>query len=126
MRNSNIICNENVFCNVEVVGKYHTMYQFTPTNGYALWRDNEEGNLDENGEPMCYWFSISALDTEVEEFAQHIWAKLIDETMEVFGDVSNQPEVATFGLRRGAEVEEEPSHTYIDENGVERDKKGVY
>lgn len=122
MSDINIVCNENVFCNVEIVGATHTMYQFAPAAGYALWRDNEEGNLDENGQPYCYWYAISALDTEVEEYAQHIWAKLIDETMEVFGKTDpNQPELMTLGLD-----DKEPSHTYIDENGVEREKKGVY
>lgn len=45
--------------------------------------------------------------------------------MEVYGKVPGQPEVATYGLRNTANDTEE-SHSYIDENGVVRQKKGVY
>lgn len=126
--NVNIVCNENVSCELELHGRYQDLYKFTPAVGYTLWRDNETGNLDpETGEPWCYWSSISATDTEVEEFAPHIWAKLIDETMEVFCDTNpNEPEVATFSMRGRSVEPEEDSHTYIDENGVERPKRGVY
>lgn len=124
----NIVCNENVNCEFDLQGTYHSLYKFTPAEGYALWRDNETGNLDpETGEPYCYWLFINATDTEVEEFAPHIWAKLIDETMEVFGDTDpNEPEVAMFSMRGRSVEPEEESHTYIDENGVERSKRGVY
>lgn len=96
---------------------------FTPEEGYALWRDNETGNLDENGNPNHYYLQMMVLKRNSEAYAPHIWAKLIDETMEVFGNVGT-PEVATFNLRRTAPTE--TSHTYIDENGVEQMKKGVY
>ena len=58
-----------------------TLYRFTPEDGYVLWRDNETDNLDENGAPLCYWRGISATGTQVEDYAKHIWAKLIDDTM---------------------------------------------
>lgn len=45
--------------------------------------------------------------------------------MEVYGKVPGQPEVATYGLRNTANDTKE-SHTYIDKNGVVRQKKGVY
>lgn len=97
---------------------------FYPEDGYALWLDNEEGNLDENGNPMQYCLQINVLKRFSDSESEHIWAKLIDETMEVYGNVGT-PEVATFGLRRTTETEES-SHTYIDENGIEQPKKGVY
>lgn len=101
---------------------------FTPDDGYALWDDTEIGNLDEEtGEPLCYWLQMQIQKSISETQAPHIWAKLIDETMEVFGKTDpNQPEVATFNLRRSSPTAEETSHTYIDENGVEREKRGVY
>ena len=87
-----------------------------------MWDDTETGNLDEfTDEPLCYSLQIHIPKRISETQAPHIWAKLIDETMEVFGQIPNQPEVATFRLRSAP-----TSHTYIDENGVERQKKGVY
>lgn len=110
--------------NVNVDTEYNQYVdRFYPDEGYALWQDNEEGNLDENGQPMSYFLHKQVNKRRSEATAPHIWAKLIDETMEVFGNVG-MPEVATYGLRN-VDVEE-PSHTYIDENGVERMKKGVY
>lgn len=127
----NIVCNENVTVKVNSTGTFPngtpwTRYEFYPSDGYALWRDNEIGNIDpETGEPWCYWLSIAAMDNEVEEFASHIWAKLIDETMEVFGDT--EPEQPVMKARTFRAVSRnEPSGTYIDKNGVEREKKGVY
>lgn len=96
---------------------------FYPESGYALWDDTEEANLDENGVPLSYWLQIQTFKRNTEAKAPHIWAKLIDETMEVFGNV-NQPAVMALGL--DDEEPAEPSHTYIDENGVEQMKKGVY
>lgn len=102
---------------------------FYPEDGYALWEDDEETNLNpETGEPLCYWLQIRYPKTwqgnpYSEQRAPHIWAKLIDETMEVF-NTGNQTQVMTLSL------DDEPaapvSHTYIDENGVEKPKKGVY
>ena len=66
--------------------------KFTPDEGYALWRDNETGNLDENGNPICYWLIITSLKRNTEAYAPHIHAKLIDETMEVYGK-GNQTKV---------------------------------
>lgn len=121
----NIMCNENVFYEIAIQNNVGTQYKFYPADGYALWQDNEIGNLDENGQPHCYWYAIHCWDEAAAESAPHIWAKLIDETMEVFGKIPGQPEVATYGLRNTAEDTEE-SHTYVDENGVVRQKKGVY
>lgn len=83
--------------------------KFYPDEGYAMWRDNEEANLDENGQPMQYYLQYNCQKRFSESEAPHIWAQLIDDTMEVYGRPSN-PEAAT----------------YTDENGVEREKKGVY
>lgn len=74
--------NPNV--NVDTtVSQYHD--KFTPDEGYALWDDTEEGNLDEYGQPICYWRTIRVPKTISDATAPHIWAKLIDETMEVYG-----------------------------------------
>lgn len=89
-----IMCNENVSCSAVFTSSVGTRYKFTPAEGYALWRDNEEGNLDENGEPYCYWYAIYEWDEAAAEIAPHIWAKLIDDTMEVYGN-TNQPETAS-------------------------------
>lgn len=113
--NSNVNADTERFSGSAVV--------FTPDEGYALWRDNEEGNLDENGQPICYWLTMIVPISQAENYAPHIWAKLIDETMEVYGNV-NRPAVMMLSLDDEESVE--PSHTYIDENGVEREKKGVY
>lgn len=64
---------------------------FTPTDGYALWRDNEEGNLDENGQPICYWLTMIVPNFVAESRAPHIWARLIDDTMEVYGTPAKPP-----------------------------------
>lgn len=117
-----MILNPNVNVDTELNASADKFY---PDDGYALWRDNEEGNLDENGEPICYWLQINVPKSISEERAPHIWAKLIDETMEVYGKIPGQPEVATYGLRKTAN-DTEGSHSYIDENGVVRQKKGVY
>lgn len=110
------------------VNSIYGFVEFKPDDGYAMWMDDEEENLDENGEPMCYWLTIGCPnESRAIERAPHIWAKLIDETMEVFGDTDpNEPEVATFSMRGRSVEPEEDSHTYIDENGVERPKRGVY
>lgn len=100
-----IICNENVSCefmwsHTIPSGVTYDRYKFLPADGYALWRDNEEGNIDpETGEPWCYWWEIESINAE--EDAPHIWAKLIDDTMETFGDGGEKEarEVATPKLR---------------------------
>lgn len=58
---------------------------FTPDEGYALWDDTEEGNLDENGNPIIYNLQRRVPKTQSEAQAPHIWARLIDDTMEVYG-----------------------------------------
>lgn len=65
--------------------------RFTPDEGYALWRDNETGNLDENGNPQCYWLTMNIQKRVSEAYAPHIWARLIDDTMEVYGTPSKPP-----------------------------------
>ena len=59
--------------------------KFYPEEGYAIWRDNEEGNLDENGNPFIYYYQYNCQKRFSESEAPHIRAKLIDKTMEVFG-----------------------------------------
>lgn len=125
----NIVCNENVSVKVETTGTYPngrawSMYEFTPSEGYVLWRDNETSNIDsETGEPWCYWTAISAMDAEVEDFAHHIYAKSIDETMEDFSNAHlSMPMLMTLS----SDEDTISNHTYIDENGVEREKKGIY
>lgn len=81
--------NPNV--NVDTTVSQYTD-KFTPDEGYALWRDNEEGNLDENGNPYQYYYQMRIQKSRSAEWAPHIWAKLIDETMEVYGD-GNKPSV---------------------------------
>ena len=111
-----MILNPNV--NVDTAYNQY-VDRFTPDFGYALWRDNEEGNLNpETGEPICYWLVMNVQKRNSEAYAPHIWAKEIDETMEVYGKIPGYEEVSTFGLRR--------SNTYIDENGEVQQKHGVY
>lgn len=125
-----ITCNENVNCEWSYDYAYGSVYRFYPNEGYALWRDNEEGNLDEEtGEPMCYWHQI--LTDKPEEYALHIWAKLIDETMIDYTpqQVSNS-DIMTLGLDddngNNSQITKKIPSTYIDENGIERDKRGIY
>ena len=53
---------------------------FTPAEGYALWRDNETGNLDENGNPIYYWSAYRIPKKVSEAYAPHIWAKSLSDT----------------------------------------------
>ena len=122
-----MILNEHVNVDTELS---HVADKFYPDDGYALWMDDEEGNIDpDTGEPNMYWLQINVPKSMSEACAPHIWAKLIDETMEVYGKTPEQPvmkaRASTMSLR-GPGKEVEASHTYIDENGVERDKRGVY
>lgn len=111
-----MILNEHV--NLDTTTSEYTDI-FTPDEGYALWRDDEVNNLDpETGEPFRYWLTMRIQKKISESWAPHIFAKLIDDTMEVFGKPNQQ-----IGKLRSSEP---VSHTYIDENGVERQKKGVY
>lgn len=112
--------NPNVNVDTESSAYVDTFY---PDEGYALWQDDEEGNLDENGQPLQYYLQKNIRKVASEAAAPHIWAKLIDDTMEVYGNV-NQPAVMSLGL--DDEEPAEASHTYIDENGEEKPKKGVY
>lgn len=110
--NVNVDTEKNKYCDI-----------FTPDDGYALWDDTETDNLDENGEPMLYWLTMMIQKSHSEERAPHIWAKLIDYTMEVYGK-PDKPEIMRATLSN--ENDNNVSNTYIDENGVERPKKGVY
>lgn len=74
--------NPNVNVNTE---RFTNADHFYPDEGYALWRDNEEGNLDENGQPIIYNLQINVPKTRSAAYAPHIWARLIDESMEVYG-----------------------------------------
>lgn len=53
---------------------------FTSDEGYALWRDNETGNLDENGNPICCWLTYRIPKKVSESYAPHIWAKPLSDT----------------------------------------------
>lgn len=72
--------NEHVNCSVE----YGFSYVFRPDEGYALWDDTQTGNLDENGEPIHYYMSMRMNKTNAESTAPHIWARLIEEGMQVY------------------------------------------
>lgn len=123
-----MIVNENVIYDV-----WHDWHRFRPKDGYALWRDDEEGNLDEEtGEPLCYWITILCPnETIANKRALHIWAKLIDETMIDYTQqqVSNS-DIMTLGLDddngNNSQITKKIPSTYIDENGIERDKRGIY
>lgn len=121
----NIVCNEHVRCELELHGTYQDLYQFLPDNGYALWRDNETGNIDsDTGEPWCYWLSIGSTDSEVESFAPHVWAKLIDDSMMDYSKLSSESKVLK--MRAVSLPDSEILDTYIDENGIEQTKRGIY
>lgn len=81
--------NEHVNVSTEFSAYAHRFY---PDDGYALWRDDVESNLDENGQPFTYYLMMNVPNQFAETVAPHIWAKLIDETMEVYGD-GNKPSV---------------------------------
>lgn len=127
--------NEHINANTNEI---YGFVDFAPDGGYAMWMDDEKGNLDpETGDPYCYWLSITVPNEErARERAPHIWAKLIDETMEIFGNTDPEQPVMkaraiTMSLRKDQldDIEitsEEESHTYIDENGEKRQKHGVY
>ena len=53
--------------------------KFYPEEGYVLWRDNEEDNLDENGMPIIYHEQYNCLKRFSEEEALHVWAKSVEE-----------------------------------------------
>lgn len=70
--------------------------RFYPEAGYALYEDDDTSNMDPvTGEILCYWTSIS-YHKELngvkvsEERAPHIFAKLIEPGMDVFG-TTNPP-----------------------------------
>lgn len=112
--------NSNVNVDTESSAFVDTFY---PDEGYALWQDDEYDNLDENGQPHQYYLQKNIRKVASEAASPHIWAKLIDDTMEVYSK-ANQPAVMSLGL--DDEGAANASHTYIDENSIEREKKGVY
>lgn len=78
--------------NVNVDTSNASFDKFTPDEGYALWDDTEEGNIDPiTGEPYCYWLIMYVPKNQSEALAPHIWAKLIDESMEVYGKPTVTP-----------------------------------
>ena len=59
---------------------------FYPEDGYALYRDNDPSNIDpDTGEIVCYWKHLACKKINTETYAPHVFAKLIDETMRVYG-----------------------------------------
>lgn len=59
--------------------------RFYPDDGYALWDDTEEGNLDEvTGEPLCYFKAICMNKANTENKCEHIKARQADETTDVY------------------------------------------
>lgn len=74
--------NPNVNVNTTA---YENADEFTPDEGYALWDDTEETNMDEDGNPIVYSLVMIVPKRHSETLAPHIWAKLIDETMDVCG-----------------------------------------
>lgn len=59
--------------------------KFTPDEGYALWRDDMQSNIDEDGNPKHYYKQMLIGKTRSESVAPHIWARLIEEGMQVYG-----------------------------------------
>lgn len=50
---------------------------FTPDDGYVLYRDNEDGNIDpDTGLPIMYMKMIRVPKKISEDCASHIWAVL--------------------------------------------------
>lgn len=71
--------NEHVNCNAVLFA-----YEFTPDDGYALYDDTQTENFDENGEPIHYFMRMIMSKSNAEEKSPHIWARLIEEGMEVY------------------------------------------
>lgn len=71
--------------------------KFYPDEGYALWQDDEYDNLDENGNPYQYYLQKNIRKVASEAAAPHIWAKLIDDTMEVYGSGNHVETASTDG-----------------------------
>lgn len=74
--------NEHVNCDTESKSYCDTFY---PDEGYALWEDTQTGNIDEIGNPIHYFLEMSNGKILTESRAPHIWARLIDEGMQVYG-----------------------------------------
>lgn len=58
--------------------------KFYPEDGYVMWRDNEMGNLDGDGNPIIYYYQYNCQKRFSESESPHIWAKLIDDNDNVF------------------------------------------
>ena len=67
--------------NVNVDTSHPSFDKYTPADGYELWRDNEEGNLDENGQPLSYMKTMYVPKAASEDFTSHIQAHKIGDTM---------------------------------------------
>ena len=90
-------CNPNVNCAYlrtnPLTGSQ--WFEFTPDENYAIWLDDETGNLDENGNPIAYSWAKQYPFTsqeQLDEYATHVWARLIDDTMEIYGG-NDEPDV---------------------------------
>ena len=78
--------NLNLNEHVNVDSNFLFGVKFIPDDGYALWRDDMTGNLDENGQPIHYYLSMICGRSQAETIAPHIFARLIDDTMQVYGN----------------------------------------
>ena len=70
----NVTLNEHVTIDTE---KSAYTDHFYPEDGYALYEDNNESNMDENGNIICYWKHLACRKEQTEEYAPHVFAKLI-------------------------------------------------
>ena len=76
-----MVLNEHVNYNVSS----DVRCTFTPDEGYALWDDSNEFNIDsKTGKPYSYMLSIDVPTLQSESLSSHIHAELIEDGMEVF------------------------------------------
>ena len=52
---------------------------FTPDEGYALWDETEDGNLDADGNPRVYITTLIVPKSRSSSLSSHIFAKSLTE-----------------------------------------------